>query len=399
MLFKYRAIDEAGRRSVGRQEAANALDLEMRLKRMALELIDCSPARARPALIRRGIARPELINFCFHLEQLTRAGVPLLDGLRDLRDSLEQAHWREIVSSLIERIEGGQTLSQAMAAQGGRFNQVFTNLVQAGESCGQLPETLASLGESLRWEDELAAHAKKLLIYPGLVATVIAATTLFLMIYLVPQLKPFVKNMGQTLPPQTRLLFFISELLVNYWPVFLLAPLLPVLAWQMLRRRTPNTRLYLDAAKLRLPLVGNILKKIILSRFANTFALLYAAGIPIQEAIRTTRDTLGNRAMSQAVAQAEQAIHEGHNVASAFFDTGLFPPLVIRMLRVGENTGRLDTALRNVSYFYNRDVRESVGKAQAMIEPILTVVMGLLLGWIMLAVIAPIYDVISRIKL
>lgn len=340
-----------------------------------------------------------MINFCFHLEQLTRAGVPLLDGLRDLRDSLEQAHWREIVSSLIERIEGGQTLSQAMAAQGGTFNQVFTNLVQAGESCGQLPETLASLGESLRWEDELAAHAKKLLIYPGLVATIITATTLFLMIYLVPQLKPFVKNMGQTLPPQTRLLFFISELLVNYWPAFLLAPLLPVLAWQVLRRRTPNTRLYLDAAKLRLPLIGNILKKIILSRFANTFALLYAAGIPIQEAIRTTRDTLGNRAMSQAVAQAEQAIHEGRNVASAFFDTGLFPPLVIRMLRVGENTGRLDTALRNVSYFYNRDVRESVGKAQAMIEPMLTVVMGLLLGWIMLAVIAPIYDVISRIKL
>jgi len=398
MLYQYRAINEAGQRIGGRQEAGNPLDLEMRLKRMALELIDCRPVKRPRPLFRAAIPRPELINFCFHLEQLSRAGVPLLDGLQDLRDSLPPGRLRESIASLIEGIAGGQTLSQAMAAQAAVFNPVFISLVEAGESCGQLPETLASLGEGLRWEDELVAHSKKLLIYPSLVAGIVLATTFFLMLYLVPQLKPFVKNMGQALPLQTRALFFISDLLADYWLAWLLAPVLPVLAWQAVRRYNPLARLHFDRLKLRLPIVGDILKKIILARLASTFALLYAAGIPILDAIRTTQNIVGNRALRQALEQVERGIREGHNVAGAFLDTGIFPPLVIRMLRIGESTGRLDSALHNVSYFYNRDVREAVGKAQAMIEPLLTVVMGILLGWIMLAVIAPIYDVISKIR-
>lgn len=398
MLYQYRAINDAGQRIGGRQEAGNPLDLEMRLKRMALELIDCRAVKRPRPLFRAAIPRPELINFCFHLEQLSRAGVPLLDGLQDLRDSLPPGRLRESIASLIEGIAGGQTLSQAMAAQAAVFNPVFISLVEAGESCGQLPETLASLGEGLRWEDELVAHSKKLLIYPSLVAGVVLATTFFLMLYLVPQLKPFVKNMGQALPLQTRALFFISDLLADYWLAWLLAPILPILAWQAVQRYNPLARLHFDRLKLRLPIVGDILKKIILARLASTFALLYAAGIPILDAIRTTQNIVGNRALRQALEQVERGIREGRNVAGAFLDTGIFPPLVIRMLRIGESTGRLDSALHNVSYFYNRDVREAVGKAQAMIEPLLTVVMGILLGWIMLAVIAPIYDVISKIR-
>ena len=142
----------------------------------------------------------------------------------------------------------------------------------------------------------------------------------------------------------------------------------------------------------------SILKKIILSRFANTFAMLYAAGIPILDSIRSTQDIVGNRVVSEALRKVEQSISDGQNVASAFHDAGLFPPLVVRMLRIGENTGGLDKALLNVSYFYNRDVKESVDKAQTLIEPMLTVFMGALLGWIMLSVIGPIYDVISKIK-
>ncbi len=398
MLYRYRAIDAAGQRIGGRLEAGNPLDLEMRLKHMALELIDCRPVNRHHPLFFGSMPRPELINFCFHVEQLTRAGVPLLDGLHDLRDSLEPGRLRESVGGLIEGINGGQTLAQAMAAQAGTFTPVCVNLIAAGESCGQLPETLNSLGESLRWEDELAAHSKKLLIYPSLVAGIVLVTTLFLMLYLVPQLKPFVQSMGQTLPLQTQALFRISDLLAKYWQLLLFTPVLPALAWQAIRHSNPLAGLHLDRLKLRLPVLGNIIKKIILARFANTFALLYAAGIPILDALRTTQNIVGNRALRQALEEAEQNIRDGRNVAGAFLDTGIFPPLVIRMLRVGENTGRLDNALLNVSYFYNRDVREAVGKAQAMIEPLLTVVMGLLLGWIMLAVIAPIYDVISRIR-
>jgi type IV pilus assembly protein PilC len=204
--------------------------------------------------------------------------------------------------------------------------------------------------------------------------------------------------MGQTLPPQTQLLFFISDLLVAYWWAFLLLPILFVSGLITTLRSNPLARLRFDAVKLRLPVLGPILNKIILSRFANTFAMLYAAGIPILESIRTTQDIVGNRVVRKALRRVEQSIREGQNVANAFHDAGLFPPLVVRMLRVGENTGGLDKALLNVSYFYNRDVKESVEKAQTLIEPILTVFMGMLLGWIMLSVLGPIYDVIGKIK-
>jgi len=398
MIFDYKAVSMEGRMVFGRIDAMNVVDLEMRLKRMDLDLVTGNPVEQHRMFGNRKVPRRELINFCFHLDQLARAGVPILEGLADLRDSIENPRFREVIAGLIEGIEGGQTLSLAMADHPTVFSQVFVSLIRAGEGSGQLPEVLSSLNESLKWEDELASHTKKLLMYPAFVGTIVLGATFFLMIYMVPQLKQFVKNMGQTLPPQTQLLFFVSDLLVGYWWLFLLTPVIAVLVMQMVLRSNPLARLRLDGVKLTLPVVGPILKKIILSRFANTFAMLYAAGIPILDSIRSTQDIVGNRVVSEALRKVEQSISDGQNVASAFHDAGLFPPLVVRMLRIGENTGGLDKALLNVSYFYNRDVKESVDKAQTLIEPMLTVFMGALLGWIMLSVIGPIYDVISKIK-
>ena len=398
MLFDYKAVSAEGRMTYGRLDALNLVDLEMRLKRMELDLVTGQPVQQRKLFGAQKIPRPELINFCFHLEQLTRAGVPVLEGLVDLRDSLEHPRFREVMAGLIEGIEGGQTFSQALASHPEVFSQVFVNLIKAGESSGNLPEVLAGLSDSLKWEDELASHTKKLLMYPAFVATVVSAATVFLMIYMVPQLKLFVRNMGQALPPHTQLLFFVSDTLVAYWYILLLIPVVIAVIVQLTLQSNPLARQRFDGLKLQVPVVGPILKKIILSRFASTFAMLYAAGIPVLESIRTTQHIVGNRVIRSGLQRVEQSIREGRNVAGAFQETGLFPPLVVRMLRVGENTGALDRALLNVSYFYSRDVKESVGKAQSLIEPMLTLFMGALLGWIMLSVIGPIYDVISKIK-
>ena len=398
MLFEYKAVSLEGRMTHGRLDAINLVDLEMRLKRLELDLITGQPVQQRKLFGAQKIPRPELINFCFHLEQLTSAGVPVLEGLVDLRDSLEHPRLREVMAGLIEGIEGGQTFSQALASHPEVFSEVFINLIRAGEASGRLPEVLANLSESLKWEDELASHTRKLLLYPAFVATVVSMATLFLMIYMVPQLKLFVRNMGQALPPHTQLLFFVSDILANYWYIFLLIPITATVIGQLMLQNNPLARQRFDSLKLQVPMIGPILSKIILSRFASTFAMLYAAGIPVLESIRTTQHIVGNLAISSGLQRVEQSIREGRNVAAAFQETGLFPPLVVRMLRVGENTGGLDRALLNVSYFYNRDVKESVGKAQALIEPLLTLFMGALLGWIMLSVIGPIYDVISKIK-
>ena len=397
-LYNYKAVAPDGRTVLGRIDALNIVDLELRLRRMELDLIDGEPVSNRSLFRPGSVPRREIIHFCFHLELLIRAGVPILEGLSDLRDTLENPRFREVVAGLVESIEGGQKLSAAMDEQPKVFNKVFVNLIRAGESTGRLPAVLQNLTESLKWEDELASQTKKLLMYPAFVGTIVLSATFFLMVYMVPQLKQFVKNMGQALPPHTQFLFFVSDMLVAYWYVALLLPVVLAIGIKLLLHTNPLARLRFDGLKLKIPFIGEILRKIILSRFANTFALLYASGIPILDSIRTTQDVVGNLTVRQGLERVEQLIGEGQNVTAAFHSIGFFPPLVIRMLRVGESTGALDDALTNVSYFYNRDVKESVERVQQLIEPMLTVILGFLLGWIMLSVLGPVYDVISKIK-
>lgn len=395
--FNYKAIDANGKAALGQIDALNIVDLELRLKRMGLDLVVGGPTK-RGSGLGRAIKRPDLINFCFHLEQLSSAGVPLVEGLTDLRDSVDNPRFREVISGLIESIQGGQNLSGALASYPEVFSGVFRSLVKAGEDTGRLPEVLKSITENLKWEDELAAQARKLVMYPAFVGTVVIAVTIFLMVYLVPQMVSLIKNMGQTIPPHTRLLIFVSDIFLHYWWAILGLPVIAYFAIKAAARTNPALRHRLDALRLRLPLVGPIQRKIILSRFASIFALMYSSGITILEAIRNAEETAGNAVIKEGLEMAGQQIAEGKSVTAAFQDVGLFPPLVVRMLRVGESTGALDTALLNVSYFYNREVREEIGRVQVLIEPALTVVMGILLGWVMLSVLGPIYDTISKMK-
>jgi len=398
-MFTYKAIDPSGKAVLGRIDAANIFDLEQRLERMGLDLINGAQSAQRTRLIGGGkVTRQELINFCFHLEQLSSAGVPIVEGLTDLRESVENPRFREVISGLIESIEGGDSVSQSLADFPEVFSRVFVSLVRSGEQTGRLPEVLRSLTESLKWEDELAAQTKKLMMYPAFVGGIVVLVTFFLMTYLVPQMTGFLRNMGQTIPLQTQILVAVSDFFVAYWWAILAAPFVLWFGTRFAARHYPSIEYALDGYKLRAPLIGPILRKITLSRFASSFAMMYSSGITVLDAIRSCEQIVGNKPLENALRVAGQQIAEGKNLTTAFQDVGLFPPLVIRMLRIGENTGGLDTALLNVSYFYNREVRESIGKVQAMIEPALTLVLGAILGWVMLAVLGPVYDTISKMK-
>lgn len=398
-LYTYKAIDSIGKSVLGRVDAANLFDLEQRLSRMGLDLVTGAPTRQTSRIVGGGkITRQDLINFCFHLEQLTGAGVPIIEGLVDLRDSVENPRFKEVVGGLVESIQGGRTLSQALADYPEVFGRVFASLVRSGEQTGKLPEVLRGLTESIKWEDELAAQTKKMLMYPLFVGGIVLLVTFFLMIYLVPQMTAFIKNMGQDLPLQTVLLIHVSNFCVNYWWLILATPPAIFFGLRYAARTYPSVEFRLDRYKLQLPVVGPVLRKIILSRFTSSFAMMYASGITVLDAIRSAEEILGNRPLEEALRSAGQQIADGKGMTTAFQDVGLFPPLVIRMLRIGENTGGLDTALLNVSYFYNREVKESIGRMQAMIEPALTVVLGALLGWVMVSVLGPVYDTISKMK-
>jgi len=398
-LYTYKAIDAHGKAVVGRADAGNVFDLEQRLSRMGLDLVSGAPSAQKSRLIGgSSVKRQDLINFCFHLEQLASAGVPIVEGLIDLRESVENIRFKEVVGGLVETIEGGKSLSQALADYPEVFSKVVVSLVRSGEQTGKLSEVLKSLAETLKWEDELAAQTKKLLIYPLFVGGIVVLVTFFLMIFLVPQMVGFIKNMGQEVPLQTRILIHVSNFFVGYWWAVLAAPFAFWFGLKATAKAYPAVAYSIDDLKLRVPFIGPILRKIILSRFASSFAMMYKSGITVLDAIRSSEEIVGNRPLENALRTAGQQIAEGKGLTAAFTDVGLFPALVIRMLKIGENTGALDRALLNVSYFYNREVKEGIDKVQAMIEPAMTMVLGLILGWVMLSVLGPVYDTISKMK-
>lgn len=398
-MYTYKAINKSGQRRTGLQDASNLVDLEMRLKRTGLDLINGKIAKKNRLATGTTVTRRELITFFFNMEQLTNAGVPLLECLADMRDTLSNPLLREVVANLIENIEGGMSLSQAMSEHPRVFEKVFVSLIRAGEKSGKLQEVFLHLTTTLKWEDEMASQTKQVLIYPAIVLVVVTGVTFFLMIYLVPQLTGFIKNMGQTLPVHTEVLLFVSSIFVQYWYVMLLFPVITFVILKLMVTYNTQARYHFDDLKLKLWPIGPILKKIILARFANFFAMLYASGISILECISICRDIAGNVVIAESLTQAGREIEEGKNLTQSFQSANIFPPLVLRMLRVGESTGALDKALLNVGYFYDRDVKEAITKAQSMIGPAMTVLLGLMLGWIMFSVLMPIYDVISKVKI
>ena len=398
--FAYESIDSDGKRVSGRLEAVNLVDLEQRLSRIGLDLLTAEPVAAGAGGLFRGkVTRSDLITFCFQLEQLAAAGVPLLDGITELRDSTESARFREVLGTIIEAIEGGQTLSQALAAQPEVFNKVFVSLIGAGEKTGQLVEVLKRLSDTLKWQDELAAYAQKIIIYPAFVGTIVMAVLILLMMFLVPEMAKFLKNMNQQLPLHTRALIATSDIVRKYWYIVFSLPVLLVFGFFTALRLSERLAYEVDRLKLRLPYIGPILRKIILSRFASTFALMYSSGITVLEAMRISESVAVNRAVTAGLVQAGHLIRDGQGISAAFEAVKMFPPLVLRMLRIGETTGGLDRALLNVSYFYNREVKEGIDRVQAMIGPGMVLVLGTILGWVLLSIFGPLYDTISKLKL
>jgi type IV pilus assembly protein PilC len=397
-LYSYRAIDDLGKTHRGLQDAANQVDLELRLKRSGLDLIDAKLDSGRGGAGRGKIKRPELITFFFNLEQLSRAGVPLLESLADLRDTMNDPRFREIIANLVESIEGGKKLSEAMSQHPDAFDKIFISLTFAGEASGRLPEVFEHITESLKWQDEMASNTKTILMYPAFVGTAVVAITFFLMIYLVLQLVSFIKGMGQEIPIQTRVLIATSKFFVNYWYVLIITPIVLLVAGTLSISTSTAMRYRFDKFKLDMWVIGPILRKIILARFANTFAMMYGSGISILDCIANSRDVVNNQAVAKSLDDVMHEIESGKNLTQSFQNTGMFPPLVVRMLKVGEATGSLDKALLNVSYFYDRDVKSSIKKVQVMVEPTMTIVLGTLLGWVMLSVLSPIYDLIGKVK-
>lgn len=397
--FNYKAIDQMGRPAMGQIDAINEIDLEIRLERMGLDLITFRPAKKSTSLFNRNkVSNQDLVMFCFQMEQLSSAGVPLLESLNDIRENNPNPYFQKILGAVSAEVEGGKMLSQALSEHQSVFGEVFVNLIHAGEQTGQLPSVFNNLFETIRWQDELMSQTKKLLAYPAFVAVVVLSAVAFLMSYLVPQMVSFLRNMGQELPLNTKILIMLSNAFVHYWWLMIGLPVIIFIAVTAIIKTNPVARYRFDLFKLNMPITGPILHKIIMARFARYFALMYQTGIPILDAIKICEKIVGNRVVTDALSRVHAQINSGDAMSESFRNAGLFPPLVVRMIRVGENTGALDKSLLNISYFYDRDVKDSMEKLLKLIEPALTVILGAILGFIMFSVLGPVYDSFSKLN-
>lgn len=395
--FRYRAVEANGAIIQGSLEASNEHALDAQLRNSGIELLRCAEERASLFTRKAKVSRKDLIGFCYHMEQMTRAGLPILEALSDLRDSVGHAAFQEVIGNLISAVEVGNTMSQAMREYPSVFDDVFVSLIAVGEESGELPDVMLKLTESLKWQDELMAKAKTVIMYPAFVGVVVIGVMLFMMLYVVPQMVDFIREMGQGLPIHTRALIAFSSFLTNHW--WWAVPLPGVIAMliKIQANRSERFRYIVDGWKLRVWYVGPILSKLVMSRFASYFALCYGSGLDVLASLRISEDIVGNAVVRGGVKDISAAIADGKTLSASIESTKMFPPLVVRMVRMGESTGLLDNALNNVSYFYDREVTESIDRLKAMIEPAMTVVLGAIMGWIMLSVLGPIYETISKI--
>lgn len=396
-FYRYRAMDQTGRKLRGTLSAANEVDLELRLRRMGLDLVTLRPIQRGRRHSSERITRRDLITFCFHLEQISRAGIPLLDGLKDLRDSMDNRAFRDILTALLEDLEGGKVLSQALASHPAVFDGVFVHVVRAGEQTGRMDEIFQNLARTLKWQDEAADKARRLMVYPAFVSFFVLILIGVLIGYLVPQFEPFLKTAHMEIPAYTNFMFSLARnLRAHWWQVMLLLIVAGSALWGWIRF-TEKGRWWWDGMLLKLPLLGPIMRKLILARFSNYLSLMYRSGVSVLEALRSGEDIVGNRVVSFSIRRAGQQITEGRGLTDSFRNLGVFPPLVIRMVRVGESTGALDLALDNVTYFYNREVEDAVDRGLKMLGPILTLILAFILGFFALSVLIPVYNLATHL--
>jgi type IV pilus assembly protein PilC len=397
-LYKYKAIDSSGKIITGNLDAGNGNDLELRLEKMEMDLVTFKQKDHGVDLFGRNkIERRDLINFSFYLEQLTRAGVPILEGLADLRDGEENPTFRDIVTGVIEAIEGGNSFSQALGLYPRVFDEVFVSLIRVGERSGKMSEVLVDITETLKWQDELISKAKKIMTYPAVIGSLVLSVIMFMMIFIVPDIMDAIVGLGGKIPFETRMLMATSNFLIDFWYIVIAAPFVIFFVLKYFYNTSSKARFKMDGMLLKIWVLGPVNEKIKVSRFTRYFALMFASGITVLDAINLSKAVVSNAVLEDGIDRAWQQISEGSSISEAFKNIGIFPPLVVRMLRVGESSGQMDISLNNVSYFFDRDINDSIDKMEPVLQTGLMATIGLIVMWLALSVLGPIYDTISTI--
>lgn len=394
--FTYTARGRTGKLEKGKLDAKSRSELKEKLKSRGL-LLDPSSIKETGAgavkkLAGQKVKAKELLIFTRQLAVMVNAGLPLLQSLDILAEQAETEHFSAIISDIATNVEGGETFSDALLAYPRVFPELYVSMVRSGEASGELDGVLVQLADFLESSAELKRRVKGAMTYPVAAFSIIVLISAGLIVFVVPQFQKIFNDMGATLPAPTLLLITMSTWLRS-WKVLILVGIgvAAVVAYRMYNA-TESGRYNIDAMKLRLPIFGMLMRKVSTSRFTGTLATLTRSGVPILQALEIVESTSGNRVFAKVIREAAEGVRNGESLAEPLARSGEYPPMVTRMIAVGEKTGALEQMLFKISEFYDSEVRAMVDSLTSLLEPILIVCMGLVVGGIIIALFLPIMN-------
>jgi type IV pilus assembly protein PilC len=343
------------------------------------------------------VKHSQVVTFTSQLSTLQDAGLPIVRSLKILEGQQKAGKFKDQLAAIAEEVEGGSTFSEALGKYPKSFDKLYISMVKAGEAGGVLDVILNRLAGFMEKAQKLKKKVKGAMIYPCAVMTVATLIVFCIMVFVVPSFEKMFKDLGQQLPAPTQFLLTTSNTLRQFW---YLVPGIPFAFWFLFRLigRSEKGRLAIDRFKLNLPVFGVIIKKSSISRFCRTLGTLIASGVPILEALRIVKDAIGNVIISNAIEEVHGSIREGETIADPLRQSGVFDELLVNMIDVGEETGELDKMLMKIADNYETDVDVAVEGMSSLLEPMLIVGMGLVVGFIVIALFMPLIQIIQSIK-
>ena len=365
-------------------------------KSRAVPGVEKAPAKKKAGLFARGVSSNDIVTFTTQLSTLQDAGLPIVRSLKILEEQQKPGRFKDQLEEVSSEVEQGSTLSEAMAKYPKSFDKLYISMVKAGEAGGVLDVILRRLAGFMEKSQKLRKQVKGALIYPAAVITVAILILVVIMLFVVPAFEKMFADIGQALPAPTQLLLSTSQAIQTYW---YLIPLIPIFLMVIMKliARTEAGEKALDAFKLRMPVFGNIIKKSSVARFCRTLGTLIASGVPILEALRIVKDAVGNVIISNAIEDVHGSIREGDTIADPLRSSGIFDELLVNMIDVGEETGELDKMLMKIADNYEADVDVAVEGMSSLLEPLLIVGMGLVVGFIVISLFLPLVSIIKNI--
>ena len=395
-VFEYKGKAMAGAAVQGTMKANTRADLERVLRQNRI-LVSSISKKAPEIDIKfgTGIKRVEVSRFTRQFATMIGAGLPMVQCLEILGSQTENKELAKVISSIRDGVQGGATLSDAMKRHPKIFDDLYTNMVEAGEVGGALDSILVRLAVYREKADQLIRKVKGAMVYPSVVMIVAGLVTFGMLTFIVPVFAKMFSGLGAELPEPTRVVLAISHFLSSNI-LYMLVGIIGLLAAYIYWKRTPQGGLMVDKAMLKVPVLGNLIRKSSVARFTRTLATLLASGVSIIEALEITAKTAGNKVVAKAINKSVVAIAEGDTITGPLKASGVFPPMVTQMIGVGEKTGGLDDMLNKIADFYDEEVDEAVSALTSIIEPVIIVFMGVVIGGIMIAMYLPMFDIIGK---